>query len=144
MTETTTSAAVETTPVAKKSKPAKKTPAVSAKTLIAPSSTALGDKKVTFVKLLRKLAATSQKTARTLTDLAEKAGVDRAEVYGYIHGTSGKAGSSPTCLAATSHVAVVSLEEGGLAVYLTAKGKKTNFAEPPFVRANRSSRNGQG
>lgn len=100
------------------------------------------EQRKSLVRKLRAMEAVDSAGARTIDDLAQRLKVDRLAVYGLVNGTSGKAGSSPTCLAATGHVKVMKREGEGLSVYLTAKGRKTDFSEPPFVRANRTNGNG--
>lgn len=103
-----------------------------------------GDRKVALVKALRVAKATARAKGVTLATLVEKLGYTSFDVYGLVNGTSGKAGSSPTCLTATGHVGAETPEEGrGLVVWLTPKGAKTKFDEPPFVRAPRSASNGK-
>lgn len=75
------------------------------------------------VKALRELKARSVDSGRDLNKVAEKAGLTRADVYFAINGGSGKAGSSPACLAAKG-VAATHREEGvGLVAYLVATEK---------------------
>ncbi len=97
-----------------------------------------GERRIALVKSLRKLRATSRTGAKTLAVVAEDLGCTRAEVYGLVNGTSGKAGSSPTCLAATGHVETYE-HEAGLSIFATDKGKSTKFTEPPFVRATKAA-----
>lgn len=98
------------------------------------SETPAAERKVALVKALRKFRATSSSAACPLAKLVEELGYTRFDVYGLINGTSGAAGSAPTCLAATGHVKVIASDEG-LAAYLTPKGKDSKFTEPPFARA---------
>lgn len=96
-----------------------------------------GVRKERLVKSLQKTGSTSASSSRTFTDLATRLGWEAREVYGLVNGTSGKAGSSPTCLVATGHVKVVTTEEG-LSVHLTAKGLKADFSGMPFSRNGKS------
>lgn len=96
----------------------------------------LGERKIDLIKCLRKFKAVGSSSARPLSVLAEKTGYDRREVYGMINGLSGKAGSSPTCLSATKHVAISDLPEKELSVYLTPSGRSTTFKDMPFERSN--------
>lgn len=91
-------------------------------------------RRMKLVKMLRKLGATTATAATPLTTLVEKLGYTRFDVYGLVSGSSGKAGSSPRCLMATGHAKIVDGVEGGKAVYLTAKGVKTDFTESPFSK----------
>jgi hypothetical protein len=93
-----------------------------------------GERKAELVRVLRKVKATSAGNSKSLKDLGDRLGVEPREVYGLVNGTAGKAGSSPTCLAATGHVKVTSLAGEGLSIYLTKKGQETKFDERPFVR----------
>lgn len=92
------------------------------------------ERKITLVKLLRKSRSTSATTAKSVSDLVALTGWSRFDVYGLINGTSGKAGSSPTCLVATGHVKVSVDETDGLSVYLTKAGSETKFTERPFAK----------
>lgn len=91
------------------------------------------ERKKKLVQLMRKMGATSSGSARSVTELAEKIGYTKFDVYGLLSGTSGKAGSAPACLLATGHVKSVDREDG-LGFHLTAKGAKTDFTDRPFAR----------
>lgn len=93
-----------------------------------------GERKSALVKALRKLGAVKASSVAKAQDLCKATGYTPFDVYGLVNGTSGKAGSSPTCLSATGHVKVADHEDGR-GYYLTAKGIKTGFDEVPFVRA---------
>jgi hypothetical protein len=92
------------------------------------------DRRINVVKALRQLRATSATAARSLDDVAAKAGTTKYDVYGVISGHSGKAGSSPSCLIATGHAKVADVEGQGLSVYLTKRGQETKFDDYPFAR----------
>ncbi len=126
------------TPKAKKApKAAKKAPKTAKKTK---SQVARGmadvpapERKKKLVQALRAMGADSAASARPFADLVNRLKWTRFDVYGLVNGTSGEAGSSPTCLAKTGHVKLAKHEEG-LSVYLTPKGKATKFDEAPFAR----------
>lgn len=91
-------------------------------------------RKVNLVKCLRKAKATKAGAGLTIQDLADRLKITKFDAYGLVNGTSGKAGSSPTCLVATGHVQVAKLAEEGLVVSLTKKGTLTEFKEAPFTK----------
>ncbi len=96
--------------------------------------TPLQQSRIDLVKALRKTGSKGVTTAVGLQVLADKLKTDRLGVYHLVNGASGKAGSAPTCLVATGHAKVTQVEGTGLAVFLTPKGFKTEFAETPFAR----------
>jgi len=98
------------------------------------------ERKKALISLLKKMKVTGATKARPVAEIAERLGYTKFDVYGLVNGTSGKAGSSSTCLVATGHAATASIEgERGISIYLTAKGAKTKFDESPFIRATKKA-----
>lgn len=117
-----------------KTSKSKKNPAPASASFTALTS---GQRKEKLVRSLQRMQSRGVGSSRRLTELARALGWTNREVYGLINGLAGKAGSSPTCLAATGHVKVIDQGEG-LAVHLTAKGLKPDFFAMPFSRNGKS------
>lgn len=89
-----------------------------------------GDRRKELVRYLRKVKAFGVSTSRSISEVAEKSGLD---AYTLISGGTGKAGSNPRCLIATGHAKVTDVEDRpGKSVYLTKKGQDTDFSEDSF------------
>ncbi len=88
----------------------------------------VGDRRKAAITALRKLGATSGPAARSIREVAEALGYTHFDVYHLV-------GSARFPLVGEGFVKLAKVEgQKGNSVYLTAKGLKTDFSKPPFVR----------
>ena len=96
------------------------------------------DRRTALLKVLRQAGAIKASTALPIGEAAERLKYTKFDVYGLVCGTSGKAGSAPRCLARTGHVKVTKSDEGGLAIYLSSKGRSEGVKKTPAQKSSRS------